>query len=134
MAAVTLADISLHLDNIVIDAPIPQVASTVLINEGSGMSAATSSLAVVAPLGTGASAIPAASQGAQVVAGQGTNGKGDACGCSCLCGVGSAAPPNAGQGNFGGVVGVMPDQVGTAPTMAAMAPAPAAPSAGSPPA
>jgi hypothetical protein len=93
------------MDDIVIDAPIPQVSSTVLISEGSGISAATSSLAVVAPLGTGASAIPAAPQGAQVVAGQGTDGRGDACGCQCLCGVGSAAPPNAGLGNFGGVVG-----------------------------
>lgn len=38
-------------------------------------------------------------------------------------------PENVGLGNFGGVVGIMPAQEGTAPTMGAMPPAPAPPAA-----
>lgn len=49
-------------------------------------------------------ATPAASEAPAVIAGQGTTGNGQACGCQCLCGMGSF-PANAGQGAFGGFLG-----------------------------
>ena len=69
-----------------------------------------------------AAATGSAGAAATTVAGQGTTGNGQACGCTCLCGT-NAFPQGAGQGQFGGFLGQMPMSPAQA---AAPAPAPAA--------
>jgi hypothetical protein len=88
----------LKLDAIVADQPVSQVASTITVNAGGVAAVAT-------PGAPGASGAPGAPSGqASVVPGQGQTGNGQPCGCNCLCGS-QAAPPNAGQGAFGGFFG-----------------------------
>lgn len=48
----------------------------------------------------------AATGGAEVVAGNGQDGQGQACSCQCLCGV-TSFPANAAVGNFGGFAGMI---------------------------
>jgi hypothetical protein len=72
------------------------------------LAAPVNSAAPAGPAAPGAPAgpaSPAAPQGSQVIAGVGTNGSGDQCGCQCLCAAQVAAPPNVGLGAFGGIVG-----------------------------
>jgi len=57
----------------------------------------------------------AGSFAAQVLAGQGTTGNGDACACDCLCGA-AAVPSNVGLNNFGGYAGMLPSSVAMAST------------------
>jgi len=47
------------------------------------------------------------SSNAQVFAGIGETGNGDACACDCLCGA-AQVPSNVGVNNFGGFVGMLP--------------------------
>jgi hypothetical protein len=125
---------------IVVDQPVAQLASTISIKPGN-VAAATG-----APAAAGA---PGSPQAPSVVAGQGTTGNGQACGCSCLCGQ-AAFPPNVGLGAFGGALGMvsrsverhdskaykkigeMPVAPGAAASVGAMPPAPAASGQGVP--
>jgi len=60
----------------------------------------TSVLSAMAPAATNGIS------GMNVIAGKGTNGYGDQCGCECLCGTGpNVTPSNAGLGAFGGLIG-----------------------------
>lgn len=54
------------------------------------------------PTGSGGVALPSAS----VIAGQGTDGAGQTCTCSCLCGMNSF-PASAAINNFGGFPGMI---------------------------
>ena len=67
--------------------------------------AAPSTVTVQAASGTGAVGAPGST--ATVVAGQGTDTAGQACGCTCLCGVNSF-PQAAAVNNFGGFAGMLP--------------------------
>jgi hypothetical protein len=85
---------SLKNAQIVASQPVQQLASTISIApQGNGNAKAT----------PGA---PAAGAAPSVIAGQGMTGAGQACGCMCLCGAGSF-PANAGQGAFGGTLGML---------------------------
>ncbi|KAF2399044.1 hypothetical protein EJ06DRAFT_531359 [Trichodelitschia bisporula] len=91
-AAIKVGGNNLALAAIQAPSAVAQVASTISINVGNQNAAATGA--------TGAAgAVPS------VVAGQGSTGNGQACSCMCLCGAG-AFPGNAGQGAFGGFLGM----------------------------
>lgn len=94
-AAIRKEGKDLKLNAIVAAQPVPQVASTVTLRPGN------------VAAGTAPSPVAGAPGAAQpsVVAGQGTTGNGQPCGCSCLCGSGAAPPQGVGQGSFGGVIG-----------------------------
>lgn len=72
-------------------------------NVNPAAAAAPSTVTVAAASGTGG----AVGSTATVVAGQGTDPAGNACGCQCLCGVNSF-PQAAAVNNFGGFAGMLP--------------------------
>jgi len=89
---------------------IASVAAASPVNPATSTAAAAVA-ATTAAQGQAAAAASQAPQGAsanaQVFAGIGETGNGDACACDCLCGA-AQVPSNVGVNNFGGFVGMLP--------------------------